>query len=178
MNTRIIGRAAGAILTGLVASTVIALGQPASAAPSGSANTATGAGVAAPAAAAVAGTSPSRTAKGVGTLAALHLDGACNLYSNGDGDFCLWYLAGFVGSKADFFVADSNLNNNTFITAGAGQGQVVGNNAESDFNYDLNLGARVCTGINSTGTCGTVPPNSGGNFNSTYKNNVESFTWV
>jgi hypothetical protein len=175
MNTRILGRAAGVLLSGLVASTVIGLGQAASAAP---ANTNTGAGVSAPAAAAVAGTNQARTAKGASTMAAMHLDGACNLYSNGDGDFCLWYFAGFVGSKADFFVADSNLNNNTFITAGSGQGAVVGNNSESDFNYDLNLGARVCTGTSGAGTCGTVPSNSGGNFNSTYKNNVESFTWV
>ena len=166
------------LFAGFAAAAVVALGQPASAAPSGgSPNTASGTQVAAPVTGAAAGAA--RAGAGAATaLSTMHLDGTCNLYSNGDGDFCLWYLAGLVGSKADFFISDSNLNNNTFVTAGSGQGQVVGNNAESDFNYDLNLGARVCTGTSGSGTCGTVPSNSGGNFNSTYKNNVESFTWV
>ncbi|WP_255355759.1 peptidase inhibitor family I36 protein [Frankia sp. CpI1-P] len=100
------------------------------------------------------------------------------MYSNGDGDLCLWYFRNYGGSHADFFFSDNNLNNNTFSSPGAGQGARVGNNSESAWNYDQHLTARVYTGVNSTGTWGTIAPSSGGNFTSTFINNVESFIWV
>jgi hypothetical protein len=112
-------------------------------------------------------------------VSASHLDGTCNhYYSDNTGDLCLWYFQNYSGSKIDFYYGDSNLFNNYFITAGSGQGAVVANNAESDFNYDGIYTAWVCTGTSSSGSCGFISPLTGGNFNTTYKNNVESFYWA
>jgi hypothetical protein len=168
---------------------VPALAAPAGAAPSGGAAakpaaTANGAHAAAPAGTART-TADVSTADGAKSrnqpapeVSTSHLDGTCNYYSNYTGDLCLWYYQSFYGSKADFYYADSNLWNNYFVTPGAGQGRVVANNAESDFNYDRTYTAWVCQGINYTGTCGYIPPWTGGNFvYPTFKNNVESFYW-
>lgn len=106
-----------------------------------------------------------------------HLDGACNTYSSGYGDLCLWYLQNYTGSRADFYIADSDLSNNTFLSVGAGQGARVANNSESDWNYDRRLTARVYTGRNFTGVAGSIRPYTGGNFNTTFRNNVESLNW-
>lgn len=111
------------------------------------------------------------------TVITAHQDGACNAYAS-TGDLCMWYLQNYVGSASDFYVADSNLWDNYFLTPGWGQNQTVANNAESDWNYDSTYTAWVCTGVSYTGTCGFIPPNSGGNFSTTYKNNVESLYWV
>ncbi|MEJ3743698.1 hypothetical protein WEI85_10450 [Actinomycetes bacterium KLBMP 9797] len=159
---------------------VLAVAQPVNAEPKGSSSPNAAGSAAAPAAVVVAGrgAAADKTTAREGGVSLLHLDGACNQYSDGTGDLCLWWFQNYTGSRADFYFADSNLNDNVFITAGSGQGSPVGNLSESDWNYDLIYGARVCTGINGAGTCGTVPPGSGGNFNSTYRNNVESFTWV
>jgi hypothetical protein len=122
----------------------------------------------------------SRTAAGssVGAITAGHLDGACDVYSpGGDGDFCLWFLSNFVGSYADFFFADTNLTDNTFLTPGSGQGATVAANAESDLNADSNLTARVCTGAGQTGSCNIVPPHGFGNFIAPWRNGVVSFLW-
>ncbi|CAJ63670.1 hypothetical protein; putative signal peptide [Frankia alni ACN14a] len=160
---------------------IVSVGQPALAA-AGGGGSATTSGTSAPAptsssgfAAAAATTKAGRNSHGI---SAQHLDGACNLYSNGDGDLCLWYLQSYGGSHADFFYSDNDLNNNTFSSPGAGQGARVGNNSESAWNYDQHLTARVYTGVNSTGTAGTIAPSSGGNFTPTFINNVESFIWV
>ncbi|WP_261575834.1 peptidase inhibitor family I36 protein, partial [Frankia gtarii] len=123
-------------------------------------------------------TAPTKSGRNDGGGSATHLDGVCNLYSTGDGDLCLWYFQKYWGSHADFYVSDNNLNNNTFSSLGIGQGSQVGNNAESAWNYDQHLTARVYTGVNSTGTWGTISPSSGGDFTSTFINNVESFIWT
>jgi Peptidase inhibitor family I36 len=100
-------------------------------------------------------------------------DGACN-----EGDACLWYLSDFRGSVYDNSHNEPNLVNNRFISAGLGQLAQVGNDAESVFNQDGAVALVVCTGPNYTGTCGTVPPFTGGTLTSTYFNNVESFYWA
>jgi hypothetical protein len=115
---------------------------------------------------------------GTGVVTAGHQDAACDVYSpGGDGDFCLWFLSNFVGSYSDFFFADTNLTDNTFLTAGSGQGQTVAANAESDLNADSNLTARVCTGVGQTGSCNIVPPHGFGNFIAPWFNGVRSFLW-
>lgn len=61
------------------------------------------------------------------------------------------------------------------MSAGAGQGQTVNRNAESDWNHDGLCTARVYTGLFYTGASGVVPPRPGGNFTSLFRNNAQSF---
>lgn len=107
-----------------------------------------------------------------------HQDGYCNLFPGGTGDLCLWYYQNYSGSVSDFYIGDPYLWDNPFISPGAGQGQTVANNAESDWNYDTIFTAWVCTSTGYTGYCGYIPPWSGGNFNYIYRNNVESLFWA
>ena len=72
---------------------------------------------------------------------------------------------------------NSNLVNNYFVTSGSGQGSSLTNNTESDYNYDSYYTAKVTTSPNYYGYVGSVRPRTGGNFNSTYTNNVESIYW-
>jgi len=111
----------------------------------------------------------------VGTAAATT---SCYSYSNGTGDFCQWYLVNYTQSRGGLYYSDANFWDNYFVTAGWGQGQRIANNAESDYNYDRYLTARVATYTNYQGVLGDVRPRTGGNFTSTFKNNVESFRWV
>jgi len=101
----------------------------------------------------------------------------CYAYSNGRGDFCLWYLTNYTQSRGGVGSNDSNLVNNYFVTSGSGQGSSLTNNAESDYNYDSYYTAKVTTSPNYYGYVGSVRPRTGGNFNSTYTNNVESIYW-
>lgn len=165
----------------------LALAVPASAAPAVKSGSAANSAATRPVPAgavkvgSAAATTPrsARTAGGIGTgVASNHLDGACDMLSNGDGDFCLWFFSNFVGSYADFFFSDFNLFDNVFLTPGAGQGAVVGADAESDLNADANLTAVVCTGTGQTGTCGVVPPRTFGNFVAPWRNGVASFQFV
>jgi hypothetical protein len=127
------------------------------------------------------GVSPaSRTARTSGLgVAAANLDGNCNVFTNGDGDFCLWFLQDFTGSYADYFSTDTNLcDGDVFVTPGLGQGATVCANAEGDLNADSNFGAEVCTEIGRQGTCGVVPPRGFGNFVAPWRNGVRSFALV
>ena len=103
---------------------------------------------------------------------------SCYVYSNGTGDFCQWWLVNYTGSRGGVFSNDSNLSDNYFATAGGGQYSTMRNNAESDYNYDRYYTAKVATSINYYGYVGIVSPRTGGNYNSTYKNNVESLYWT
>jgi hypothetical protein len=103
-----------------------------------------------------------------------HQDGACNMLSNGDGDFCFWWAANFVGSMSDFFFSDSDLRNNQYLTPGLGLGEFVADNSESALNADSNLSVLVFTGVGFSGTAGIVNPRQFGNFNTTFKDNVAS----
>jgi hypothetical protein len=100
-------------------------------------------------------------------------DGGCD-----EGDACLWYLSDFKGSEYDVSHNEPNLVNNRFISAGLGQLHQVGNDANTVWNQDGAVALVVCTGPNSTGTCGTVPPFTGGTLTPTYINNVESIYWA
>jgi len=102
----------------------------------------------------------------------------CSSYSDGHGDFCMWYLSNYAGSVTGFLRNDANLSDDTFVGAGSGQGATVNNNAESDWNYDRFSTVYVATSPGYTGSVGFVGPWSGGNFSSTYKNNVESLYWA
>jgi hypothetical protein len=90
----------------------------------------------------------------------------------------MWYLSNFTGSRTGFLRNDRNLADDRFVGAGLGQGQTVTNNAESDWNYDRFNTVYVATSPGFTGSIGFVGPSSGGNFNSTYKNQVESLYWA
>ncbi|HVQ95732.1 MAG TPA: hypothetical protein VMU51_32200 [Mycobacteriales bacterium] len=148
------------------------------------ANAAPSSASAAPAAAAIAPALVSTTAKPpvritpAGAQTNADQDGACNSLTNGDGDFCFWFSANFVGSLADYFTSKANLNTLTYLTPGLGLGQVVGNDSESSLNADTRLSVVVFTGVNGTGAAGLVNPRGFGNFNATFINNVESFRFM
>jgi len=101
-------------------------------------------------------------------------DGGCDV-----GDLCLYYLysqQGY-GSLYDTAHNDSYLFNNHFVTAGSGQGGTLGNNARAYWNRDPNAYAYVCTGVNYTGICGWLAPNSYGNLGSSYADKTQSVYW-
>jgi Peptidase inhibitor family I36 len=102
----------------------------------------------------------------------------CSSYPDGHGDLCMWYFSGFTGSSAGFLRNDANLVDDRFVSVGSGQSSLVTNNAESVWNYDRFKTAFVATSPGYTGFVGFVSPWSGGNFSSTYRNNVESLYWV
>lgn len=95
------------------------------------------------------------------------------------GDFGQWYFdsAHGYGSLYDTSHNDNYLQDNHFITAGAGQHTAVANNAEFVWNRDPHTSVVVCTGLNYTGTCGVVGPNVAGNLTSAYRDNLESLYW-
>jgi hypothetical protein len=103
---------------------------------------------------------------------------SCYAYTNGTGDFCQWYFQNYSASRGGIYSNDSNLSDNLFVTAGSGQYSSITNNAESDYNYDYYYTAHVTTSPNYYGSVGYVSPRTGGNFNSTFKNNVESLYWT
>jgi hypothetical protein len=186
MNARSVPRIL-AVLAGVVAvSAALSGAVPASATPAGAdAKSATVA--AAPGAAPAAAQSrqglpaPARKGASLGNGPVTQLvpqDGACDLYADGTGELCLWFFADFSGSYADYYTNESDLRDNTFLTPGPGLGQTVANNAESGWNRDLIFTAVVWTDPFFTGVSGTVAPGAWGNFNSTFKNNVESISWV
>jgi hypothetical protein len=117
------------------------------------------------------------TAASAGVTPLASQDGVCDV-----GDVCLYYFATTrgvgVGSGYDTAHNDSYLFDNHFISSGFGQGAVVGNNAEAVWNRDPRTTVWVCTGTNSTGTCGFVGPNVFGNLTSTFSNKVQSLTWA
>lgn len=97
------------------------------------------------------------------------------------GEFVQWYFTGYSGGCEDDYSSDVSFWNDYFKNCGqgaSGVGSLVRNNTESDFNYDYSWTAHVCTGTYYTGSCGIVSPRTGGNFNSTFKNNVESLYWT
>jgi hypothetical protein len=169
-----------ALATGAVAALAVAV--PATAGPAGPAGPGTAGarsstGAVTPATghvkpAAVAGKAGSKTGRPSGAVTQ-HVDGFCNT-----GDLCMWYLRGFSHSYVDFFFGDNNMADNVFLTSGFGQGQVVSNNAESAWNYDPTYTAWVCTDPDFQGACGFILPNTGGDLNPTYLNNVESLYWT
>jgi hypothetical protein len=101
-------------------------------------------------------------------------DGACDV-----GDLCLYYLSSQqgYGSLYDTAHNDSYLFNNHFVTAGSGQGGTVANNARAYWNRDPKTYAYVCTGVNYTGICGWLAPNTWGNLGTGYSDNTESVYW-
>ena len=114
-------------------------------------------------------------AGGATTADAANKDGVINT-----GEFVQWYYTNYTGGCEDDYYADTSFWNDYFKNCGqggSGVGAVVANNTESDYNYDYTYRANPCTGTSYTGSCGTVQPRAGGNYNSTYKNNVESLYW-
>ena len=97
-------------------------------------------------------------------------DGYCDV-----GDLCLYSL--IYGSGYDTAHNDPNLWDNHFISPGSGRGMVVADNTEAYWNRDPRAYAYICTGINYTGTCGWLPPNSYGGLNPPLADNVGSVYW-
>jgi hypothetical protein len=96
------------------------------------------------------------------------------------GEFVQWYLPNYTHGCLDSQYGDYSLWDDYFRSCGQGSGGVgsrVANNAMSDWNYDSTYTAVVYTGYGYTGAYGYVRPNTGGNYNSSYTNNVESLSW-
>ncbi|WP_328497896.1 hypothetical protein OHS59_38205 [Streptomyces sp. NBC_00414] len=115
---------------------------------------------------------PSSAAAAPSTVQA-NQDGVCT-----GGEYCFASNILGNGSLSDFSVADGNLNNNVYTTPGLGQGTPLGNTAKWGWNYDSTRSAVICTGTNYTGSCAGAPPNTGGQYNVTYRGNVESIYWT
>jgi len=175
MTRRSIGRGFAAALAAMMAIGCGALAQPATAAASASSDQ--------------SATLPARSgatpngaqrqgAPAPSHVGTAHQDGSCDQYSNGHGDFCLYYLDNYQGSFSDFYTNDDNLWDNYFLTSGSGRGRVVANNARSYWNRDLICTVWVYTGSYYTGNGGRVTPGEYDNFNTTYRDNVESLRWV
>ncbi|MEU3604918.1 hypothetical protein AB0E83_05595 [Streptomyces sp. NPDC035033] len=88
-------------------------------------------------------------------------------------EFALFYEDGQHDSWTDFFYDEALLNNDRFLTAGIGSGQIVDNNAESYFNYD-NVTWHVYTGSYANGVEGWIPRETLGDFSSNFTNQVSS----
>jgi hypothetical protein len=98
----------------------------------------------------------------------------CYVYSGGYGDLCSWYLTNYGQSRGGFWNSSSNMRNNYFVTAGWGQGSWISNKAESVYNGDYWRPYRVFTNVNYGGWTGPINPRTGGNYNQTFTNDVES----
>jgi hypothetical protein len=168
----------GLCLLSVASTMVLGLALPAGAAPTAAAPAPVSAATAKPALVPAHGRPSVVSVRPGSAIPAANLDGACNSLANGDGDFCLWFGPDFVGSLVDFFVSDTNLSNNTFLTPGLGLGQPVANNADSALNADTSASVLVFTGAGFSGTAGVVNPRQFGNFNPTFANNVESHSFV
>jgi hypothetical protein len=113
-----------------------------------------------------------------GTAGAAHAaerDGILEL-----GEFVQWDSRGYSGGCLDIASGDDSLWNDYFLDCGtgmAGVGQPVWNNAESGWNFDTVYTVVLYTGLGYTGAYGYVRPYTGGDFGSTYRNNVESLSW-
>jgi len=105
-------------------------------------------------------------------------DGVCDLYSNGTGEGCQWFFSNFTGSMSDLFFNDTNLCDNFFVTAAAGQGSAVCHNAESVWNRDTLFTLWVYTGFSFTGSAGFVGTSVFGNYVSPWFNGVNSMQWL
>ncbi len=121
---------------------------------------------------ALAGTASAESAPAGDVTAQAALDGVCQ-----SGEFCLYYNSGHQGSFSDFVLGVKDFSTVKFIAAGAGQGQLVKNNAASACNKDDNLDARVFFNSNWTGVYDTIPPNTCKNLVNTYNENA-SFEWI
>ncbi len=100
------------------------------------------------------------------------LDGACQ-----SGELCLYYNSDHAGSLADFELGVKDFATVRFVSAGAGKGQQVKNNAASACNKDDNLTARVHYNSNWEGAYDSIPPGTCRNLVKTYNQNA-SFVWI
>lgn len=99
-------------------------------------------------------------------------DGICD-----PGEFCLYYNSSKYnfGSLHDYQADDPYLFDDTFISPGRGQGQIVANNAAAYWNRSPGT-VYVYTLGQFGGTVGSIPPGlPRRDFSLGYKNNVESF---
>jgi hypothetical protein len=112
--------------------------------------------------------------------AARSQDGSCEV-----GELCLYYQWDFVGSGYDGAHNDFNYNNNHFLWAGAGQGQVVGNNARSYWNRDPRAPVYICNytwapmvSPPAGGQCIRFEANTFGNLPAVLADHNQSVYWV
>lgn len=90
--------------------------------------------------------------------------------------FCLYYNSNLQGAVAFFFDKDPNFDNDRFSGTGAGNGQIVKNNAASAKNNQTGLQAWVWFNSNYGGVHDVVGRSSWRNLTATYNENA-SFDW-
>lgn len=171
MNARKTGLV-GVVLAGLLGLGLAAV-APASAAAAPAAPVDAGAGVFAKGSEARA--VPVRTSRGVdGRAAVSNLDGFCDIFSNGLGDFCIFETDNFTGGAADFFSDDPNVFGARF----PGTNISVGANAVSGINLDSFRFLLAYTGTGFTGTSGFAAPGQGGVFADPFLRNIGSLEFA
>lgn len=96
-----------------------------------------------------------------------------------DGYFCFYFNSNYGGARADYFLSDGNLANETFNKGGSnGRGWAVKNNAASVVN-NWAYYARVYYNSNCNGSVASqsISGYYTANLNSKMKNNNASFRW-
>lgn len=91
-------------------------------------------------------------------------------------EFCFYYNSDQKGSVSDHEDAVADLAPYVFKSPGAGQGQVVKNNAASACNNMGRYSVRVYYNSNHDGPYDTIPPRTCRNLKVTYNENA-SFEW-
>jgi hypothetical protein len=173
MNARKAGLAGG-ILAGLVGLVMAVAPASAAAAPEAPADAGAGMfaeGTAAPAPAVRTNRGSSRD----GRAAVANLDGFCDIFSNGLGDFCIFETdVPLTSAPADFFSSDAN----TFGARFPGTNISVGANAVSGINLDSFRFVIGYTLPGFTGTSAFAAPGQGGVFADPFLRNLGSLEFV
>jgi hypothetical protein len=100
----------------------------------------------------------------------------CHVYADNTGDLCLFSRSRFTASRIGIRFSASDLCAYDY-PAGPDQGQSVCDHVESIYNFDDYYEARVFSGEAYTGYYGVLPPRTGVDLSSTYKNKIRSFYW-
>ncbi len=109
---------------------------------------------------------------GTALPASAEKDGRCD-----PGDGCLYYNGNRGGSLIDYVYNDTNLAGDRFLSAGAGRGQSVKNNAASAWNNYTPAHLRVYYNENYLGPYDDIPGGGWENLVHTWNDNA-SLRWV
>lgn len=115
----------------------------------------------------------------IGSVVAAPAASAAPLRGCPDGYFCFYYNSYYAGARADYFLSDGNLANETFNKGGtSGQGRPVKNNAASAVN-NWTYYAVVYYNSNCNGSVASQAYSgySSANLSPELKNDNASFKW-
>ena len=110
----------------------------------------------------------------VGTVLPAHAAGKDGRCESREG--CLYYNGNRGGSFIDYFYEDGDFAGDRFLSAGAGKGQAVKNNAASAWNRD-GVRMRVYYNENFSGPYDEIPAGQAENLVNTWNDNA-SLNWI